>query len=132
MDSKPKVLILCNDFPPVNSIGAERPYSWYKYFHNSGYYPIIITKNQIQSKDALIHKNLNVHCERGTDVYSSFIQAAASVVAMVSVPAIIVFVAGGICCLNAPTVVHRHHKLSSQPSKSIIIFLSNCVCISMD
>ena len=59
MNSKPKVLILCNDFPPVNSIGAERPYSWYKYFHHSGYYPIIITKNWIPNNDAMIQKVQN-------------------------------------------------------------------------
>ena len=46
MDSKKKkILILCNDFPPVNSIGADRPYSWYKYFHEFNLYPIVITKN---------------------------------------------------------------------------------------
>lgn len=40
-----KVLILCNDFPPVNSIGAERPYSWYYYFKEQGITPVVITKN---------------------------------------------------------------------------------------
>lgn len=40
-----KILILCNDFPPINSIGADRPYSWYLYFKEFGLYPIIITKN---------------------------------------------------------------------------------------
>lgn len=40
-----KALILCNDFPPINSIGAERPYSWFLYFKENGIYPIIITKN---------------------------------------------------------------------------------------
>ena len=46
MDSKKKkVLILCNDFPPINSIGADRPYSWYKYFQEFNLYPIVITKN---------------------------------------------------------------------------------------
>ena len=40
-----KILILCNDFPPINSIGADRPYSWYLYFKEVGLYPIIITKN---------------------------------------------------------------------------------------
>lgn len=40
-----KVLILCNDFPPINSIGADRPYSWYKYFKEFDLYPVIITKN---------------------------------------------------------------------------------------
>ena len=50
MDSKKKkVLILCNDFPPINSIGADRPYSWYKYFHEFNLYPIVITKNWISN-----------------------------------------------------------------------------------
>jgi hypothetical protein len=40
-----KILILCNDFPPINSIGADRPYSWYVYFKEMGLYPIVITKN---------------------------------------------------------------------------------------
>lgn len=40
-----KVLILCNDFPPINSIGAERPYSWFKYFKQFGVDSIVITKN---------------------------------------------------------------------------------------
>ena len=40
-----KILILCNDFPPINSIGADRPYSWYLYFKEYGLYPVIITKN---------------------------------------------------------------------------------------
>jgi hypothetical protein len=39
------VLILANDFPPKNSVGAERPYSWYKYFKKQGVKPIVITKN---------------------------------------------------------------------------------------
>ena len=42
-----KVLILCNDFPPINSIGAERPYSWYRYFREFGLEPVVITKNWI-------------------------------------------------------------------------------------
>lgn len=46
---KPKILILCNDFPPVNSIGADRPYSWYKYFKNYDLYPVVITKNWVES-----------------------------------------------------------------------------------
>ncbi len=46
---KPKILILCNDFPPVNSIGSDRPYSWYKYFKNYDLYPVVITKNWVES-----------------------------------------------------------------------------------
>jgi len=40
-----RILILCNDFPPFNSIGAERPYSWYKYFVEEGVATTVITKN---------------------------------------------------------------------------------------
>ena len=45
MDKRLKVLILCNDFPPLNSIGARRPYSWWKYFKQYGLDTVIITKN---------------------------------------------------------------------------------------
>ena len=54
--SKPKVLILCNDFPPINSIGAERPYSWYKYFHEFDLNPIVITKNWISDGSTPINE----------------------------------------------------------------------------
>lgn len=37
---------------------------------------------------------------------------AASAAAMVSVQAIMVFVAGGLCCLNAPSIVHKHFEIS--------------------
>lgn len=39
-----KVLILAYDFPPYVSVGGLRPYSWAKYFHLYGVYPIIITR----------------------------------------------------------------------------------------
>jgi glycosyltransferase involved in cell wall biosynthesis len=39
-----KVLILAYDFPPYISVGGLRPYSWYKYFHEFGVYPIIVTR----------------------------------------------------------------------------------------
>jgi len=40
-----KVLILCNDFPPLNSIGAYRPYSWFKFFKKYNVEVVVITKN---------------------------------------------------------------------------------------
>jgi len=40
-----KILILCNDFPPLNSIGAQRPYSWFLHLKKFGIEPTIITKN---------------------------------------------------------------------------------------
>ena len=39
-----KVLILCHDFPPHNSVAAQRPYSWYRYFKSFGYSTTVITK----------------------------------------------------------------------------------------
>jgi hypothetical protein len=55
-----KALILAYDFPPYSSIGAQRPYSWFKYFNKFGVYPIVVTRhwegikyNQI---DSLIKK----------------------------------------------------------------------------
>ncbi len=39
-----KVLILAYDFPPYVSVGGLRPHSWYKYFHEFGIYPIVVTR----------------------------------------------------------------------------------------
>ncbi len=39
-----RVLIICNDFPPLNSVGALRPYSWFKNFKEFGIETIVITK----------------------------------------------------------------------------------------
>jgi len=40
-----KILILAYDFPPYNSMGSQRPYAWFKYFHEFGLYPIIVTRH---------------------------------------------------------------------------------------
>jgi hypothetical protein len=40
-----RVLILANDFPPKNTVGAERPYSWYKYFQKHGIKVTVVTKD---------------------------------------------------------------------------------------
>ncbi len=39
-----KVLILAYDFPPYVSVGALRPYSWYRYLKEYGVEPIVITR----------------------------------------------------------------------------------------
>lgn len=39
-----KILILAYDFPPYVSVGGLRPYSWYKYFHEFGLYPVVVTR----------------------------------------------------------------------------------------
>ena len=40
-----KVLIISYFFPPCNLTAAQRIGSWEKYFHEYGYYPIVITRN---------------------------------------------------------------------------------------
>ena len=54
-----KALILCNDFPPINSIGAERPYSWFIYFKENGVEPIVVTKNWISNGNSMFNKVSN-------------------------------------------------------------------------
>jgi N-acetyl sugar amidotransferase len=44
MNKIKKVLILAYDFPPYVSVGGLRPYSWYRYLNESGFYPIVITR----------------------------------------------------------------------------------------
>jgi glycosyltransferase involved in cell wall biosynthesis len=39
-----KLLILAYDFPPYVSVGGLRPYSWYKYLHEFGVYPVVVTR----------------------------------------------------------------------------------------
>lgn len=41
-----KVLILAYDFPPLESVGAQRPYFWFRYFNKYGLFPIVITIQQ--------------------------------------------------------------------------------------
>ena len=70
-----KVLILCNDFPPINSIGAERPFSWFTYFNDFDLYPIIITKNWNTHGNSPFNKSENYGRidtnEKGTIIYSA-------------------------------------------------------------
>lgn len=40
-----KVLILAYDFPPHNSVAAQRPFSWFEHFLKFGYYPVVITRH---------------------------------------------------------------------------------------
>jgi hypothetical protein len=49
-----KVLILAYDFPPLNSIGAQRPYSWFKYFPENELDPVVIARNpEINSNEKI-------------------------------------------------------------------------------
>lgn len=40
-----KLLILAYDFPPYNSIGAQRPFSWFNYLKEFGWEPIVVTRH---------------------------------------------------------------------------------------
>lgn len=40
-----RVLILAHDFPPLNTIGGRRPFSWFRYFPENGIHPVVITKS---------------------------------------------------------------------------------------
>jgi len=40
-----KILILCYDFYPYNSIGSQRAYSWFRYFKQFNLYPIVVTRH---------------------------------------------------------------------------------------
>ncbi len=39
-----KVIILAYDYPPYISVGGLRPHSWFKYFHEFGVFPVVITR----------------------------------------------------------------------------------------
>ena len=43
-NSLKKALILANDFPPLNTIGAQRPFGWFSYFKKFGIYPTVVTR----------------------------------------------------------------------------------------
>src|SRR6185295_15478686 len=46
-----KVLIICYDYPPYNSIGAHRPYSWFRYLKKYGVEPVIVTRHWNEKSD---------------------------------------------------------------------------------
>ena len=54
-----KILILAYDYPPYVSIGALRPFYWYKHFKKYDLYPIIITRQWGENNTDLNHTNPN-------------------------------------------------------------------------
>ncbi|MCW5908125.1 MAG: glycosyltransferase [Chitinophagales bacterium] len=62
-----KALILAYDFPPLISIGAQRPYSWYKYLPDEGLKITVVTRHweaAINSSEDYIKPTAsNVVCE---------------------------------------------------------------------
>ena len=59
-----KILIISYFYPPANFVGGDRVASWAKYLHESGIYPIIITRQwnegQIDLVDKVNHNQLEV------------------------------------------------------------------------
>ena len=46
-----KALILTFDFPPINSVGALRPKSWFDHMHEFKIFPIVVTRSWISTGD---------------------------------------------------------------------------------
>lgn len=50
-----KVLILCYDFPPLTTVAAQRPWSWYEHLYTHGYKPVVICRqwqeNMVNQQD---------------------------------------------------------------------------------
>lgn len=75
-----KALILAYDFPPLNSIGAQRPYSWFKYFKEFGIEPIVVTRHWDREfndpKDfyeaSIAQKSSSVKTEEGVIIRAAF------------------------------------------------------------
>jgi hypothetical protein len=55
--SMKKILILAYDFPPLNSVAAERPLFWMNNFKKNGFYPIVITRAWNSSITSVIEKD---------------------------------------------------------------------------
>lgn len=43
-----KILILAYDFPPLISIAAQRPYSWYKYLPDQDFFVTVVTRHWVE------------------------------------------------------------------------------------
>jgi glycosyltransferase involved in cell wall biosynthesis len=73
-----KALILAYDFPPFNSIGAQRPYSWLKYFREFGLDPIVVTRHwdiEITGPDDCNLPSKHIRVTEETNQYGKIIRA---------------------------------------------------------
>ena len=73
-----KALILAYDFPPFNSIGAQRPYSWLKYFREFGLDPIVVTRHwdiEITGPDDCNLPSKHIRVTEETNKYGKIIRA---------------------------------------------------------
>jgi glycosyltransferase involved in cell wall biosynthesis len=58
-----KILLISYFYPPANFVGGDRTASWAKYLHESGYYPIVITRQWNDGQTDLVDKLENNHLE---------------------------------------------------------------------
>ena len=56
--SMKKVLILAYFYPPANYAGSYRAISWTKYFHQYGYYPIVVTRQWTKTDGKYKHESI--------------------------------------------------------------------------
>ena len=59
MKNLKKILILSYYFPPSNFTGGKRTEFWVKYFHENGFYPIVITRQWNNNQISLLEKTKN-------------------------------------------------------------------------
>ena len=50
MHQQKKVIILCEYFPPSTNTAANRPFGWFTYLPENGYYPIIFCRNYVNKQ----------------------------------------------------------------------------------
>lgn len=73
-----KALILAYDFPPFNSIGAQRPYAWLKYFREFGLDPIVVTRHwdrEITGPDDCNLPSVHTNVTEESNEYGKIIRA---------------------------------------------------------
>lgn len=70
-----KILILAQDFPPKNTIGSQRPYSWYKYFNSIGYNTLVVTTDEnIDDLNDIINSHNVIYSKCKLNLQEKFVQ----------------------------------------------------------
>ena len=69
------ILILAQDFPPKNTIGAQRPHSWFKYFNKKGYNTLVVTSDDnIDDLNEIINSHNVIYSKCKLNLQEKFIQ----------------------------------------------------------
>lgn len=61
-----KVLIISYFFPPCNLTASQRPFSWYSFLHEMGYYPIVVTRKW--EKEIKTYADVNQLSSKGIEI----------------------------------------------------------------